>query len=111
MDGYERVLGLSAGALRAPVDLMCRTFPYAPEVVSKAAPSSLECFSRAYEAIDVAAPTGGAWLEFARQHAGNVVGLPRTLMEPQVRRLCLELARSTGLARFTRLEALAMLRC
>jgi len=111
LDGYERALGLSDGALRAPVDLMCRTFPYAPEVVARPAPPTLERFSLAFEAIDVASPTGGAWLELARQHSGTGVGLPRTLMEPQVRRLSLELTRSTGLARFTRLESLALLRC
>ncbi|WP_180934108.1 helix-turn-helix domain-containing protein [Nocardioides ungokensis] len=65
LDGYERALGLSDGALRAPVDLMCRTFPYAPEVVARPAPPSLERFSLAFEAIDVASPTGGAWLELA----------------------------------------------
>ena len=75
-------------------------------------PRTLEGFSSAFEAIDVASPTGGAWLEFARQNVGGDVGLPRPLMAPHVRRLALELARSSGVvARFARAEALALLRC
>lgn len=111
LEGYARVLGLPHGSLSAPVNLLARTFPYAPDLAPRAAPRTLATVSEAFEAIDVPSPTGGAWLEFARQHAGGI-GLPRTLMEPQVRRLAHELVRSTDLvARFTRMEALSTLRC
>ena len=30
VDGYEELLGLTPGRLRAPVDALCRTFAYAP---------------------------------------------------------------------------------
>jgi hypothetical protein len=112
LDGYAAVLGLPDGALRAPASLICRTFPYAPESQSRPAPRTLDSFSRACEAVDVAAPSGGAWLEFARQHSGEGgLGLPRALMEGHVTRLAHELIRSTGTARFTRQEALVLLRC
>ena len=110
LDGYARVLGLTDGALRAPVDLLCRTFPYAPEAPPRVA-GSLEQFSRAFEAIDVPNPTGAAWQQLAQQHAHGDFGLPRSLIEPHVRRLAMELTRSTGVARFTRIEALSTLRC
>ncbi len=110
LDGYAAVLGLTDGALRAPVSLICRTFPYAPESQSRPAPRTLDALSRACEAVDVTAPTGGAWLEFARQHAGGL-GLPRAPMAGHVRRLSLELTRSTATASLTRQEALVLLRC
>ncbi|MFC4785438.1 helix-turn-helix domain-containing protein [Nocardioides sp. MAHUQ-72] len=111
LDGYARVLGLPEGSLRAPVDTVCRTFPYAPAAPPPPASRSLDRFSRAYEAVDVADPTGGAWLELARQHADDGgFGLPVTLMAPLVHRLCLETARSVRTARFTRVEALVTLR-
>jgi len=112
LDGYAAVLGLPEGALRVPVSLLCRTFPYAPEEQSKPAVRCLDRFSRACEAVEVAAPTGGAWLEFARQHAEDGgLGLPRALMETHVRRLARELTRSMGVGRGTRSEALVLLRC
>lgn len=112
LDGYARVLGMPEGALRAPVDSLSRTFPYSPSAAVPTGHKCLDRFSRSYEAIDVVAPTGGGWLEFAREHADAAgFGLPRTLMKPHVRRLSLELARSVGTARFTRHEALTLLRC
>jgi len=111
LEGYARVLGLPPGSLSAPVNLLGRTFPYAPDLAPKAAPRTLATVSEAFEAIDVPHPTGGAWLEFSRQQAAGV-GMPRTLMEPLVRRLAYELVRSTDVvARFTRVEALSALRC
>ena len=110
--GYERAVGLPEGALQVAARCLSRSFPYAVEAPMPDERRSVEAFSRAFEAIDVPAPTGGAWLEFARQNVGGDVGLPRTLMAEQVRRLCLELPRTTRLvARFTRVEALSMLRC
>ncbi len=110
LDGYARVLGLPVGALSTPVDLLCRSFPYAPPAPAEPAAHDLDRFTRACEAVDVASPTGGAWLEFARQHADDArFGLPRTLMEPLVCRLSLELNRAVGTARFTRHQALGQL--
>ncbi len=111
LDGYAEVLGLADGALRAPVDHVCRTFHYAPKPTPEPTVPCLDRFSEAFEAIDVAAPTGGAWLRFARENAADRgFGLPRTLMEPQVRRLAVELGRAVGPAHLLRYEALAHLR-
>ena len=111
LDGYADVLGLADGALRAPVDTVCRTFLYAPKPPPEPTTPSLDRFSRSFEAIDMDAPTGGAWLRFSREHAEERgFGLPRTLMEPHIRRLTGELGRSVGTAQNTRYEALAQLR-
>lgn len=112
LDGYASVLGLPQGALRSAVDNLCRTFSYAPSVLPDPVPGSLERFSAAYEAVTERAPTAGAWVTFALEHAGiGGFGLPRTLMEPQLRRLADELGRSFGRTRATRYEAMALLRC
>jgi transcriptional regulator with XRE-family HTH domain len=113
LDGYAAVLGLPDGALRTPVDILCRSFSYAPPAPPQAVAPSLERFSEACEAIAAPSPSGGAWLAFARHHSSNGgFGLPTTLMEPHVRRLADELCRSVGVvARLTRYEALALLRC
>lgn len=113
LDGYAAVLGLPQGALRAPVDIVCRAFSYGPPARPEPMALSLERFSDSVEAITAEHPCGGAWLEFARHHASDAgFGLPTSLMEPQVRRLADELCRSVAVtARSTRYEALALLRC
>lgn len=110
LDGYARVLGLSEGALRAPADILLRTFPYAPAAPAPSPDGTLAGFDRACEAVEVGAPTGGAWLAFAREHAGGRFGLPTRLVEPHLHRLATEVERSVGVARWTRYEALALLR-
>lgn len=115
VDGYERVLGLPVGSLRAPVDVMCRTFPSAspPDSRPGSPIAGVEELSVLTERLagedDV---TGGDWLRWARAIAapGNI-GLPTSLARPLVRRLAHELARSVGHAHPTRYEALALLRC
>lgn len=110
LDGYAHVLGLADGALRSTVDLICRSFPYAPPPPRDPLDLSLDRFSAACEAVEDA-PTGGAWLTFARHHASaGGYGLPRSLMEPYVRRLGDEFERAIGPARNTRFEALLLLR-
>jgi transcriptional regulator with XRE-family HTH domain len=113
LDGYAAVLGLPYGALRSPVDALCRSFSYAPPAPPEPVVNSLQRFSHSVEAIMADHPFGGAWLEFARHHASDGgFGLPTTLMEPHVRRLADELGRSVAFtARLTRYEALALLRC
>ena len=113
LDGYAAVLGLPDGALRSPVDVLCRSFSYAPPAPPEPVAHSLERFSESCEAITATSPSGGAWLDFARHHSsGGGFGLPTTLMEPHVRRLAEELRRSVGVpAEVTRYEALALLRC
>ncbi|HEU4811511.1 MAG TPA: hypothetical protein VFT00_05180 [Nocardioides sp.] len=112
LDGYTRVLGLPDGTLRSSVDLLCRSFSYAPAAPPEPAMDSLERFSESYEAVTDRVPTGGDWLRFARQHTScGAFGLPRTLMEPMVARMAGELGRSIGTAERTRYEALALLRC
>lgn len=113
LDGYAAVLGLPAGALRSPVDVLCRSFSYAPPAPPEPVAHSLERFSESFEAITGESPSGGSWLDFARHHSSDGgFGLPTTLMEPHVRRLAEELRRSVGVpAEVTRYEALALLRC
>lgn len=110
LDGYALVLGLADGDLRSTVDLLCRSFPYAPPPPRDPIELSLDRFSAACEAVEDRA-TGGAWLTFGRHHAGaRGYGLPRSLMEPYARRLADELERAIGPARNTRFEALFLLR-
>jgi transcriptional regulator with XRE-family HTH domain len=113
LDGYAAVLGLPDGALRSPVDVLCRSFSYAPPAPPEPVVHSLEQFSESCEAITATSPSGGAWLDFARHHSSDGgFGLPTTLMEPHVRRLAEELCRSVSVAaELTRYEALALLRC
>lgn len=112
LDGYTRVLGLPDGALRSAVDLLCRSFSYAPPAPPEPAMNSLERFSESFEAVTDRVPSGGDWLRFARQHTSDgAFGLPRSLMGPQIRRMADELGRSLGTAEQTRYEALALLRC
>lgn len=115
VDGYERVLGLPEGSLRAPIDVLARTFPWtSPVDVRPGFPISTvselsELTERLDEAEDV---TGGEWLRWARAISvrGNV-GLPTTIAERIIDRLVQELSRSCGHGYPTRYEALAKVRC
>lgn len=113
VDGYEEALGLDCGALRAPVDALCRTFHYAPadEDAGLATEPSLERFDRTVEPILAGGGTGGEWLMFAREHErAEPFGLPSALMRPHLERLASEVGRAVGTAYTTRMEALARLR-
>jgi hypothetical protein len=113
IDGYEQVLRLVPGSLRAAIDLLCRTFDHAPpDQQPDACPATLTGFSAAVDAVLEQAPSGGDWLRFAREHAGDRgFGLPSAQMQPLVARLASEMARSVGVAYTSRYEALARLRC
>lgn len=111
LEGYAAVLGLPEGALRAPVDVVCRSFSYGPPTRVPAVEPTLERFSRACRAVEADQPTGSQWLEFSRQHGDDTsFGLPAHIMAPYMHRLALELCRSVGLARWMRYEALLWLR-
>lgn len=115
VDGYERELGLPEGSLRAPIDILCRTFPSeSPRDLDPGTPvEGVRALSRLTEQLLSDEPvTGGTWLRWARTLAqpGNIA-LPESMFERLVTRLVDELARSVGHAYPTRYEALALLRC
>jgi hypothetical protein len=115
IDGYEGALGLPVGSLRAPVDILCRTFPeLSPRDVDPSPPDlDVSGLSRLTERLQDGAPvTGGDWLTWARAMAapGNI-GFPERPFRDLVTRLVSELARSVSHAYPIRYEALAVLRC
>ena len=113
VDGYEQVLGLAPGRLRAAIDVLCRTFDNGPpDEEPDLVPCTLGSFSAAVEAVLVDEPRGGDWLRFAREHSGGRgFGLTAAQMEPLAARLAGEMGRSVGVAYTTRYEALSRLRC
>ena len=107
LDGYGRVLGLPEGSLRAQIDAVCRAFSYAAPRPPEQGARDLAEYSRACDAVQLPAPTGSAWLAFARQHAlPRGFGLPSDLMEPLVRQLAGEVGRGVAGARLVRHEAI-----
>lgn len=115
VDGYESVLGLPEGSLRAPIDVLARTFPSVSPVDARPgqAITSVAELSELTERIDSGTPvTGGEWLRWARAIAapGNIA-MPVPLAQRVVGRLVRELSRSCGHGYPSRYEALAKLRC
>ncbi len=112
-DAYERVLGMPEGSLRAPVDVACRTFPYAQPDRDPGAPvTSTHAMSALTEAVQGPQPTGGQWLRWARALAQpGAIGLPEAVARALVCRLAGEMSRAVGHAYPSRYEALALLRC
>lgn len=109
---YERALGLPYGHLRAPVDVLARTFSYAPADAEPFAPDpTLAGFSAACAALEVPTSSGHDWLRFAEYHTRTSFGLPAEAVRPLVVRLVDEVGRAAGLAYQLRYEALAKLRC
>lgn len=113
VDGYERVLGLDDGRLRGAVDVVCRTFDYAPVDQSPGVdPIDLAAFDDLVDMVSGPGATVGTWLRFAREHeAPRGYGLTGSQMRPLVGKLASELGRSVGAAYVGRYEALARLRC
>lgn len=108
---YERAVGLPYGHLRSPIDILSRTFSYAPDDVEPFVPDpTLSSFSAACAAV-AEEPTGHDWLRFAEYHTASPFGLPATAMRPLVERLASEVGRAPGAAYQLRYEALAKLRC
>lgn len=114
VDAYEQVLGVETGRLRAAVDVLCRTFPYAPadQAPELARPSDLATFDAAVEPVLAGGAGASEWFSFVREHAsGSGYGLPSALMRPLVDTLVDEMGRSVGRAFVLRYEALSRLRC
>ncbi|MFC7505032.1 helix-turn-helix domain-containing protein [Nocardioides sp. CPCC 206347] len=111
IDAYERALDLPYGHLRAPIDVLSRTFSYAPEDVEPYTPeATLAGFSSSCAAV-LDQPSGGDWLRFAEYHAHTPFGLPEPDVRPLIERLANEVGRSAGTGYQLRYEALAKLRC
>ena len=115
VDGYESALGLVEGSLRAPIDILCRTFPQVSP--RDADPGSrietVRELSQLTERLQGAVPvTGGEWLRWARATAspGNI-GLPERQGHELLARLVSELARSVSHGYPSRYEALSLVRC
>lgn len=111
IDAYERALELPYGHLRAPIDVLSRTFSYAPEDVEPYRPdATLAGFSGSCAAVQDD-PAGADWLRFAEYHTHTPFGLPEPDVRPLIERLVNELGRSAGAGYQLRYEALAKLRC
>lgn len=112
MNAYETALGLPHGWLRAPIDVLCRTFAYAPPDTAPYAPTgTLAEFTTSCDLVSSGRATGPDWLRFAELHTTSRFGLPSTAIRPILTTLASELGRSVGVAYPTRYEALAKLRC
>lgn len=114
-NGYERALGLPTGSLRAPIDMLCRTFPAASpkELDPGIVVTDVAAMSDMTERL-LSAPSldGGQWLTWsaAMGQPGNI-GLPAPVVRDLTRRLAGELIRAVGAGYPTRYEALTRLRC
>lgn len=113
VDAYEEVLDLPAGTLRAPIDILCRTFPYSPPDRDPGRTvSDLPEMEAALHPVTSGKATGGEWLRWARASAGGGgLGMPRAQMQELVEQCLGEMLRSWGTGYHTRYEALALLRC
>ncbi len=112
IDAYEAGLDLEAGRLRSVVDIMCRTFDYAPadRAPELVGPGGLQAIDAALEGVERAEASGGDWLRLARDLGDERGGvLPTRIIRPLVERLLSELMRSVGPAYFIRYEAIARL--
>jgi hypothetical protein len=122
VDAYEHALGVPVGSLRAPVDIVCRTFPH--EAPADQDPGSrvatVREMSRLTDGIRGAlgdpgsgrVVSGGQWLTWARAlSSSRGIGLPESIALPMVDALIGEMNRSVGTGYPTRYEALSLLRC
>lgn len=113
VDAYERVLERPNGSLRAPIDVMCRTFPSSPVDRDPSSPvTTVRAMSGLTDLVEGPEPTGGQWLGWARAlaHRG-ALGMPERVVAPLVEKLISELNRSVSHGYPNRYEALALLRC
>jgi hypothetical protein len=115
VEGYERVLGRPHGALRAPIDALCRTFPYGPDdraaAVTHGGASSAAEMDVLHRTVSEESVGGSDWLRWARAlSAPNALGLPFATARPLVRRLAGEMGRAYGDGYLTRYEALSLVR-
>ncbi|WGX97558.1 hypothetical protein [Nocardioides sp. L-11A] len=109
---YEQALGLPHGHLRAPVDVLCRTFAYAPADTEPYAPEpTLDGFTAAVDAVQSDEADAHDWLRFAEYHLRTPFGMAAHTIRPLLIRLVDEVGRSAGLGYQLRYEALSKLRC
>ncbi|MCR1784848.1 hypothetical protein KVF89_20060 [Nocardioides carbamazepini] len=109
---YEEALGLPHGQLRAPIDVLCRTFSYAPVDTEPYAPEpTLVGFTSAVDAVGSGRPSAHDWLRFAEYHVRTPFGMDTHTIRPLLARLVDEVGRSAGLGYQLRYEALSKLRC
>jgi hypothetical protein len=113
IDAYERALGRPVGSLRAPVDVLCRTFRSAPrDRDGGPRVTTVQEMSALTDAVEGPDPTGGDWLAWSRALSqAGAIGMPVRQATVLVGRLVSELHRSVGPAYPSRYEALAQLRC
>ncbi|HET9500767.1 MAG TPA: hypothetical protein VFO98_10945 [Marmoricola sp.] len=111
-EGYEKVLGLAPGRLRATIDLVCRSGPVSPPDSDPGALlDDVVAISAATDAVLVDRPTGWQWFTWARQFSRpEVRGLRVQVARALIERLCSELCRSVDAAYDSRYEALAAIR-
>lgn len=122
VDAYEQALGMPVGSLRAPVDIVCRTFPHhAPaDKDSASRVCTVRDLSRLTDGIRASLADSGTsrvvsagdWLTWARAlTSSGGIGLPESIALPMVDALIAEMNRSVGAAYPARYEALSLLRC
>ncbi|TIC82596.1 hypothetical protein [Nocardioides sp. GY 10127] len=112
VDAYERVLRLPPASLRSAIDVMCRTFAYAPADRDPGDPvTTVEEMQRLHAPVLAGTADGAEWLAWARALAlpGNI-GLPRDLALELVGRLLSEAGRAVGRGYAARYDALTLLR-
>lgn len=121
---YEGALGLPGESLRAPIDVLARTFPADAAPDMAVARSTSSDLTRARRNVHVVSSltelltdsgsgaTGGDWGNWARLLAPSAaIGLPVSLAEAGLDRLIGELNRAAGTAYPSRYEALAKMQC
>lgn len=112
LNAYETALGLPPESLRAPVDVLCRGFAYAP---ADREPGPVAASVRELSALTARVgrveTTGADWLAWARALAQpGAIGLPEELGLARTEVLISELGRSVGSGYPARYQALALLR-
>jgi hypothetical protein len=114
-DAYETSFALPEGSLRAPIDILCRTFPdlAPPDADPGRVVRDVRELSRLTERLQAPDPVpGGAWLRWARaMSAPGNIGFPERPLVDLLSRLVSEFIRSVSHGYPTRYEALALLRC
>lgn len=114
LDAYESALDLPVGQLRAPVDTVCRVFPYAPldRTPGLSGTTGLARLDSLLERVHEGRATGGDWFTLARGLGVDQVWMiPSRHVQPLVEQLLGECVRAVGTAYATRYEAVAALRC
>lgn len=116
ISSYEAALGFPEGSLRAPIDVLCRTFPARALPDQDPGPfvSTANAMSGLTSRVSVGAGSvakGADWLGWARSISQpGAIGMPLDVARGLVGHLVDEMNRSVGSAYPTRYEALALIR-